>query len=306
MHPLGRCVAVAIALSLAATAGAYQPYQYGFESTSPPAPLDWTPYIGNPAPTQSGGGVLGLTAPQGNYYYESVNQHDAAFGGYGASGYSSFGIPNTDGDPNYTAGYAQSIQIYIDPTNWAPGQGFAVDGSPGLAGAFVPTLGNVATNYQGYEYNDETQIQISVPHAGLVSVDASPGGHIANITSPGWYTFVTEFEKSAGGPTAQVENNFGVLDPSGHIIGSVLGVAPIDNQPAVAPYPAQFQNQMLGGANYIWLVDWQNGFANDVIGIDNIKVGPAFNLYTPEPSSFVLLGIALASCGAAAWRRRKA
>lgn len=188
-------MAVAIALSLAATAGAYQPYQYGFESTSPPAPLDWTPYIGNPAPTQSGGGVLGLTAPQGNYYYESVNQHDAAFGGYGASGYSSFGIPNTDGDPNYTAGYAQSIQIYIDPTNWAPGQGFAVDGSPGLAGAFVPTLGNVATNYQGYEYNDETQIQISVPHAGLVSVDASPGGHIANITSPGWYTFVTEFKK---------------------------------------------------------------------------------------------------------------
>jgi hypothetical protein len=166
-------------------------------------------------------------------------------------------------------------------------------------------------------YNDEAQINVAERADGkavVISTNANSAGGalMATITTPGWYTFVTEFQQGPGGPNGSILNSFGVIDPAGHLIGNELNQLP----------NATFLNHQLGQPNYIWLPDWtpssatyQIGgapiFANGVVGIANIQAGPWYPLYplysqTPEPSSSILCGLGALGLFIAARRHRKA
>jgi hypothetical protein len=251
-------------------------YDNGFE-TGDPGATDFydsntnTPGVGITV-VPSGSGTLHLTAASGNNYAEITNVDDIYQPGYGSSDYTFYGAPN--GIPISGAFY-ESTAYYID-TTWAPAgpnnnyEGFWIDTTPNNDPSSL----------------DESNFRISVPTPGTIQVaafDANPGtnGVVANITTSGWYTFKTTFEDSGG----FVSNDMSVIDSSGNIVGSFTGVSTL-------PFAD------LAGTNYgDWTTVWQNGFANDTLGIDNVEVG-----VVPEPASLSLIGLG----SLALLRRRRA
>jgi hypothetical protein len=131
---------------------------------------------------------------------------------------------------------------------------------------------------------DENNFRVTVPGNGTVQIAAfagNPGtnGSVANITTSGWYTFKTTFEDNNG----FTSNTMSVSDAQGNVLGSFTGTTTL-------PFAA------LTGTNYgDWVTVWDNGFANDVLAIDNVQVGTV-----PEPASLSVLGI-----GAAMLLRRR-
>lgn len=214
----------------------------------------------------NGGGQLHLTAPTGSYYAEITNVDNTYNPGYsGQSVFTDYGAQATGSGVVTNGPFYESTAYYIN-TSWA-----AASASNNYVGFWIDT-----TPSTDPVYLDETNFRIVDTGNGSIGVNfvGLNGSGSTTITSSGWYTFKTTFQNDGHG---NVENVMSVSDSSGNVIGSYT----VDSS---LPFSA------LTGTNYgDWTTVWQNGFANDVLGIDNVEVGSI----TPEPAEFVgLIGMA--------------
>ena len=220
----------------------------------------------------SGGGLLGVPSASGSYHAELVNVHDYYQAGYGTAGYSFFGGP----DPVYQGSFYQSIDVYIDPT-WS-GLGFWIDMSPRdvIDESLWAAEGNFRLTADG----------------SSVAVQAINGPVLANLTSAGWYSFEMVWSKGAN-PTDLINMDLNLYDSTSTLLGtaSFQATFPQNTHPG--------QSQYLGNNGYVWLTVWQNGFANDVIAIDNVQTGL---IPIPAPGAIVLVGI---GAGIVGWFKRR-
>ncbi len=233
---------------------------------------DWNASQGITA-VPSGGGVLGLSPASGAYYAELQNQHDGyGYVGYGDGGFSRFG----GSDSVFHGNFYQAIDVYID-ANWAAP---AATYSPGFWIDMTPY--HADPNNYGAEHNFRvwaTGSSVSV----TVDGQATP---IANITSSGWYTFMMTWSQAAN-LADPVISDMNIYDSADQLVGTTQVLA---NSPG-GPFPSAD----LRGNGYVWLSVWQNGFANDVLGIDNVRTGP-LQANVPDGGCTVgLLGLAMAS-----------
>jgi hypothetical protein len=275
-------IAVVITAAIAATVGMTPLYastynMEGFETGTG----DW---VASDSITRvsSGGGALGLTAASGSHYGELTNLHD----GYGYTGYGDGGYTYNGGRGDaYNGNFYQSIDVYLNP-NWA------TPASAGEAGLWIDMSCNehdfvAANGYYRSEHNfrlyESTQGSIAIKADG----DSSP---MATITEAGWYTFQIDYQKGALA-TDTVHTNMSILNH----LGAVLGTAD-----KLADFMSPMPSSELKGNGYTWITVWQNGYAGDVLGIDNANTG-----LVPEPGVAALLITAGLSMLAYAWRRRR-
>lgn len=234
----------------------------------------------------SGGGTLGLTAPQGTHYAEITNvdnNYSIAANtplGYGESIYTDYGAQANNNSGIVGKPFYESIAVYIDTTWAAAGpdnnfQGFWIDTTPSTDPGYLDE-----TNFR---FVDTGNGQIGVQMVGL------NGTGSATITTSGWYTFKTTFEDDGSG---NVLNVMSVIDSLGNVVGSYTADSSL-------PFSS------LTGTNYgDWFTVWQNGFANDTLGIDDIEVGSLQPV--PEPTTLLSLAcIGVAVCGWGGLRLRK-
>jgi hypothetical protein len=106
------------------------------------------------------------------------------------------------------------------------------------------------------------------------------------ITQSGWYTFRTTFQNDGSG---NVLNVMSVLDSNGNVVGSYSADSSL-------PFAD------LTGTNYgDWTTVWENGFANNVLGIDNVTV--ATLAAVPLPKTVWAGGLLMS--GVALWKIRQ-
>lgn len=272
----GGATAAAVLVLGGGQAQAVIPYQQGYEtdasgwntSNAPEATITRVP---------SGGGVIGAPSSTGGFHAELTNDQDAynAAADYGQAGFTQFGGPQQ----NYTGDFYQAVDVYVDLATWTPPT------NPSVNAFFIDAAPrNNTTNAS--DFRDESNIAFTVPTAGTVNVAANYSTPLATITETGWYRFFHSFET----PGDTVTNSFYVVDLSdGQLLGS-----------ATLPSYQSMPSSELGGNSFMWFVGWQNGFANDVIAIDNATTGLT-PVPIPEPTSLALLGLG----GLAALRRRR-
>jgi hypothetical protein len=197
----------------------------------------------------SGGGTLQLTASSGGYYAELENLANGYQDpGYGDGGVSRFGGRGTV----YNGDFYQSIDVYVD-ASWAPAavavvDSFWIDMTPHHEDPL---------NY-GAEHNFRLRATSSEVE---VRVDGQTTP-IASITADGWYTFLMTWEKAAAADDPVITDMV-VLDSQNTVLGTTTVYATSPGGP--------FTSQDLRGNGYVWITVWQNGFAGDVLGIDNVE-----------------------------------
>ena len=230
----------------------------------------------------NGEGTLGLTAPSGTHYAEITNVDDTYQApppspGYGESVYTDYGAQANHNNGIVTNGpFYESTAYYIN-TSWA-----AASPNNNYQGFWIDTTPNMDPGYL-----DETNFRIVDTGNGSIGVQfvGLNGSGSTTITSSGWYTFKTTFENDGSG---NVLNVMSVSDSLGNVVGSYAADSSL-------PFSA------LTGTNYgDWTTVWQDGFAGDVLGIDNVEVGSI----TPEPSIVVSLA-GLAAAGLVLCVRRR-
>ncbi len=266
-----RVVVICVSALLTGVAGAAPSFQ-GFETGTG----DWVFDDGGVVSGRvaSGGGTLHVPSASGSYHAELANVHDAYLPGYGTAGYSFF-----DGrDPVYQGAFYQAIDVYINPA-WS-GLGFWIDMSP--ADIDSTSL-----------YAAEGNFRLTADGSS-VAVQAINGSTLANITTPGWYSFEMVWSKGAT-PTDLINMDLNLYDSTSTLLGteSFLATFPQGTHPG--------QSQYLGNNSYVWLTVWQNGFAKDVIAIDNVRTGLVPSAI-PAPGALLLGGIGASFVG---WLRRR-
>jgi hypothetical protein len=219
---------------------------------------DWNPTINSqqqPVTTTfrvaSGGGVLGLQAADGNYYAEVHNLDDDFETGFGDSGYTLFGFAT---QPAYPGGdFSQSIKMYVN-ANWP----VALYGGPGVW--IDETPGSPSGNYGGEHNFRLTPTGTAVD----VYIDGQPS--IATIATSGWYNFQMTFQKTGycNDTYGYVTTIMTVFDSSGNVVGTPTTVCA--NSPG-----GPLNSGDLLGPGYIWITVWPDGWAGDVLGIDDAR-----------------------------------
>jgi hypothetical protein len=232
----------------------------------------------------SGGGSLGLTAADGSYYAEVHNNTNAyPFPGYGTGGESFFEGDGTNPTTYPGTPYYQSIDVYIDPSTTPNTLGpsvpaFWVDMFPSttVAGGDADGCGQIACG-------DEHNFRLSYDGSS-VTVNVDGGSTIATITTAGWYRFETTYAPGAT-PSSDAQNNMNIFDSLGNLLGTEAVQGDSDGE--------TLMSSDLGGPGMVWLTTWENGFSNDLLGIDDVEAGTLSASAVPEPSALVFLALAL-------------
>lgn len=162
-----------------------------------------------------------------------------------------------------------SVSVYLAQSalavSWLPpsaaDRAFTIDSAPG-----------VLSDFPGAEWGAERQIGITVSQVGQVKVGVDTSTTpFATLTQAGWYTFVMTYRKAGNLTSDPVLTDMYCYKTSNmSLMGSALGVA------------NSMESQKLGGPNYVWLPLWQDGFAGNVLGIDNIRAGTLPFLSSPS------------------------
>jgi hypothetical protein len=248
MKNIARTITAVAALTVLSTlAWATLNYFQGFEVNTG----DWVASQGITR-VPSLGGALHLPSSAGSFYAELQNLHDGyGYSGFGDGGYSLFGGYN----PVYNGDFYQAIDVYINalaapPAGYPTTPAFWIDSTPYHADP----------NNYGAEHNFRiTATGSSV----LVSVDGQTSP-IATITSSGWYTFVMTWQK-APNPADPVISNMNVYNAAHGLVGTTQVTAISPGGP--------FASSDLRGNGYVWITVWQNGFAGDLLALDNQRTG---------------------------------
>lgn len=127
-----------------------------------------------------------------------------------------------------------------------------------------------------------------------MAVQAINGPVLASITTAGWYSFEMAWSKGLT-PTDLIEIDLTVYDSLGTPLGSDTRLAEFPQ----GTHPGQ--SQYLGGNSYVWFAVWQNGFADDVIAVDNVRTGLTAAV-VPAPGAVLLAGLGASLVG---WLRRR-
>lgn len=264
-----RVVTICALLIMAGTAAAAPSFQ-GFETDTG----DWYFYDGGAQSGRvaSGGGILGVPSASGSYHAELVNVHDAYIAGYGSAGFSLFGAR----DPVYQGSFYQSIDVYINPS-WS-GLGLWIDMAPA-------DIDNTSL------YAAEGNFRLTA-NGSSVSVQAINSSTLTTITNAGWYTFEMVWSKGVN-PTDLINMDLNVYDSADTLLGTESFLASFPQGTHLG------ESQYLGNNSYVWLSVWQNGFANDIIAIDNVQTGAVI----PAPGAIILGGIG--ACVVGWFKRRK-
>ena len=215
--------------------------------------VDTVDWVASQAITRvpSGGGVLGLPSSSGNFHAEIENLHDGFSTDFGDAGFSFYG----GADSVYHGDFYQSIDVYID-VDWTPPTPF-----PGIVAFWIDmTPFHADPGNFGAEHNFRLK---ALGGSVEVYVDGQTSP-IATLTSSGWYTFLMTWEKAAN-PADPVITNMNVYDSSQNLQGTTQVIA---NSPG-----GPFASSDLRGNGYVWITVWQNGFADDVLAIDNQQTG---------------------------------
>lgn len=238
--------AFAALLLLATAASALLNYFQGFEVNTG----DWTVSQGITR-VPSGGGTLSLPSSSGNWHAEIQNLHDGYAAWFGDAGYSRYG----GSDSTYNGDFYQAIDVYID-VNWAPPvhypteKAFWIDMTPYHADS---------GNY-GAEHNFRLKALGSTVEV-YVDGQTTP---IATLTASGWYTFEMVWRR-APILSDPVISDMNVYNSTHTLQGTTVVYATSPGGP--------FASSDLRGNGYVWITLWQNGFAGDVLAIDNERTG---------------------------------
>jgi hypothetical protein len=170
-------------------------------------------------------------------------------------------------DSVYHGDFYQSIDVYIK-ANWAPPTPY-----PTLPAFWIDmTPYHAGPNNYGAEHNFRiTALGSSVQ----VYVDGQTNP-IATITTSDWYTFLMTWQK-APNPADPVITDMNVYDSSHNLVGTTQVIA---NSPG-----GPFASSDLRGNGYVWMTVWQNGFAGDVLGLDNQRTGYCHGPFPPAKTS---------------------
>jgi hypothetical protein len=240
--------------------------------------------------TASGAGPLGLTAFDGSFYGTVHGNTNGYAPGLANGGASFFGfdtaIPPYPGSP-----FSQEISVYINVKTPAPSNAaapaFWIDESPSSTSPKDAGTGGVG-------FGGEQNFRLTYT-GSTVKVSANGTTPLATITTSGWYTFQMIYFKGATA-TSLAMTTLNVLNPNGVVVGSASELDDMGSNP--------LQSQYLAGPGYVWIPQWQNGFSNDYLGIDDVRADAL--TAAPEPGVAALLGLGLLAAMGCALRQRSA
>ena len=247
------------ALTAASNAGVI--YSEGFEGDD----NTWSAYT-NPVVNTSSGAI---TASDGNNY----GLIDVSGGGQ-TGAYTFFGGENTV----FGNGFSTSLDVYIDPTAWAVGDGFdytsAANGQvPGShVRDFIFNAGKTANN--GFVINGSNGSKFDFNEGDLINSD------YYEVTTAGWYTLEHVFY-NLGGVLAV---DFNILNGAGALLHSETRSDAADDIATV-----------VGGNRYGWVT-----YTDMSLAIDNSTLTTS---EVPEPSTLAIF--ALGMIGLASRRFKK-
>ncbi len=211
----------------------------------------YTPPYSTATRVPSGGGTLHVPSFAGSYHAEITNIPDDYLPGFGDSAVSRFGFPAPPPTQPYPGGdFSQSISMYIFanwPTAIYNGPGVWIDMSP------AHPSGNYGAEHNFRLTPTGTAVQI------FVDGQTTP---IATLSTTGWYTFQMTFRKGAT-PTSLVSTDMNVYDAGGNLLGTTVVQSTSPGGPLLS--------QDLGGPGYVWITVWPNGWANNILAIDNVR-----------------------------------